>query len=142
VSEKHRSIVCMLSVILAYGGVAVSGAWEPATKLLHRWSLGVLVAFLLIFLALMFLTLRGKLAKSLWAIPVSAALGYPAATIAYLVYFLVFEPQRTLNTLTHGQLLDVVVMLLILGPTISFAWLFGAVEGAAFFLLGRTLQTD
>jgi hypothetical protein len=90
----------------------------------------------------MFLTLRGKLAKSLWAIPVSAALGYPAATIAYLVYFLVFEPQRTLNTLTHGQLLDVVVMLLILGPTISFAWLFGAVAGATFFLLGRTLQTD
>jgi peptidoglycan/LPS O-acetylase OafA/YrhL len=131
----------MLSVILAYGGVAISGAWEPTAKLFHRWSLGVLVAFLLIFLALMFLTLRGRLAKSLWAIPISAALGYPAATLAYIVYFSAFEPQRTLNSLTHSQLLDVIVVLLFLGPTSSFAWLFGAVAGAVFFLLGRTLQT-
>jgi hypothetical protein len=108
--------------------------------LLHRWSLGVLAVFLLIFVLSMFLTLTGRLAKSLWAVPISAALGFPAATFAYIAYFSAFEPQRTLNSLAHSQLLDVIVVLLLLFPTSSFAWLFGAIAGTIFFLLGHTLQ--
>src|SRR4051794_26737153 len=87
VNQTRRAMLCLLSVLLASAGVFISGAWEPAAKLLHRWSQGVLVAFLLIFAVLMFLALRGRLTRSIWVIPVSAALAYPAATLAYIVYF-------------------------------------------------------
>lgn len=136
----RRAILCVLSAILAYGAIAISGGWEPAEKLLHRWSLGVLITFLLIFTLSMFLMLRGRLAKSLWAIPICTLLGYPAATLAYVFYFSAFEPQRTLNSLIQGRLVDTIVVLLFLGPTISFAWLFGAVAGGVYLLLARLLQ--
>jgi hypothetical protein len=103
VSETHRGILCSVGVLIAFGVVAISGAWEPAGRLLHRWSYGVLVAFLMIFAASMFLTLRGRLANSLWMIPVSAALAYPAAMLAYVIYFGAFEPQRLVNSIGHGQ---------------------------------------
>jgi hypothetical protein len=130
-----------LSVVIAYAGLTISGAWEPAAKLLHRWSHGVLIAFLLIFAVSMFLTLRGRLVNSFWMIPISAALGYPAATLAYVVYFAAFDPQRLLNSLGYGQTSDVLILLLFLGPTVSFAWLFGAIAGVVFFLLERAART-
>ena len=141
VSEKRRAILCLLSVLLAYGLAAVSGAWVPAAKLLHQSSLGVLVAFLLVFMISMFLTLRRGLVKSVSAIPISAALAYPAATLAYTGYFMAFEPQRILNSLARSPLTDVIMALLFVGPTGSFAWLFGGMAGAAFFLLALRLGT-
>jgi hypothetical protein len=45
----------------------------------------------------MFLTLRGRFANSIWAILISAALGYPAAILAYIIYFSAFEPHRLLG---------------------------------------------
>jgi hypothetical protein len=44
-----------------------------------------------------------------------------------------------LNSVIHGRLLDIIVILF-LGPTISFAWLFGAIAGIAFFFLRRALK--
>lgn len=140
-SEKHRAVLCSFSVLLAYGVAVMCGAWAPAAKLLHRWSLGVLVAFLLVFAIFMFLALRRGLAKSVWAIPISAALAYPAATLAYIVYFTAFQPQRILNSLARSSFADDAMVLVFVGPTGSFAWLFGAVAGAVFLLLARNLQT-
>jgi hypothetical protein len=149
-SAKYRVILCLVSVALAYGGVAISGAGQPAEKLFHRWYAGVLTMFLVFFFISMFLTLRGRIVRSIWVIPISAALSYPAAIFAYVTYFAVFEPQRFFSSLTHiqrmpntfgfGEVFDVIAMLFV-GPTVTFAWLFGAIAGAVFFLLGRTLQT-
>jgi hypothetical protein len=130
----------LVSVLIAFGVVAISSAWEPAGRLLHRWSYGVLVAFLLIFAASMFLSLRGRLANSPWMIPVSAALGYPAAMLAYVIYFGAFEPQRLANSIGRGQTAGVLLALFLLGTTASFAWLFGAIAGVVFFLMERTWQ--
>lgn len=143
-------MLCFLSVVLGYGGVAVLGVWQPAEKLFHRWSAGVLAMFLVFFFVSMFLTLRGRIVRSIWVIPISAALSYPSAAFAYIVYFAVFEPQRFFNSVTHiqrlmngyGQVLEVIAMLLFIGPTIHFTWLVGAIAGAVFFLLGRTLATN
>jgi hypothetical protein len=139
VSETHRGILCLVSVLIAFGVVAISGAWEPAGRLLHRWSYGVLVAFLLIFAVSMFLTLRGRLANSPWMIAVSAALAYPASVLAYLIYFGIFEPQRLANSIGHGRTSSV-LLALFLGATASFAWFFGAIAGAVFFVMERTWQ--
>jgi hypothetical protein len=115
----------------------ITGAWEPAEKLLHRWAQGVLLCFLLIFPVLMILTLRVRRFRSIWAIPICAALGYPAATLAYILYFSAFEPQRIVNSLGQSGFANATLMLLLVIPTGSFAWLFGAVAGLAFFLLSR-----
>jgi hypothetical protein len=133
----HRAILCLVSVLIAFGVVAISSAWEPAGRLLHRWSYGVLIAFLLIFAVSMFLTLRGRVANSPWMIPVSAALAYPAAMLAYVIYFGAFEPQRLANSIGGGQTAGVLLALL-LGTTASFAWLFGAIAGGVFLLMERT----
>jgi len=98
---KHRIMLCLLSTIIAFAGVALTGAGNPAAKLLHQWYYGVLAIFLAVFTALMVLVLRGNRERSLWAIPLSAALSYPAATFAYMAYFVSFEPQRLLNTLNQ-----------------------------------------
>ena len=139
-SEANRAILCVLSALVAYGAVAFSGAWEPAARLLHRWTQGLLLLFVLIFVLSMFLTLRGRIARSFWVVPISAALGYPAATLAYIIYFATFETQRLLNSLSQSNLFGAIVVLLFVGPTASFAWFFGAIAGAVFFLLGRRLQ--
>lgn len=133
-------MLCLLSVLLASTAVFTSGAWEPAARMLHQWSVGVLMIFLLIFAVSMFLALRGRLARSPWTIPVSAVLACPAATLAYLVYFSMFEPQRIMKSLAHSGVFDAIVILVFLVPSSSFAWLFGAVAGAAFYFLGRALQ--
>jgi hypothetical protein len=135
VGEIHRVIFCLISVFVAYIGVVISSAWEPAARLLHRWSYGVLAAFLVIFAVSMFLTLRGKLVNSPWMIPICAALGYPTGMLAYVIYFGAFEPQRLANSLGHGQETGTLVALFFLGATGSFVWLFGAIAGAVFFLL-------
>ena len=74
-----------------------------------------------------------------WMIPVSAALAYPAAMLAYVIYFGAFEPQRLANSIGHSQTASVLIVLF-LGATASFAWLFGAIAGAVFFLMERTWQ--
>ena len=139
-SAKHRIVLCFLSVLLAYGGVAISGGWQPAAKLLHKWYAGVLAIFLFVFIITMFLTLRGRIVRSPWPILISAVLSYPAATFAYIVYFAVFEHQLFFNTLKHIEVTGLVLMLFLFGPTISFAWLFGAVAGLVFIILRRALQ--
>lgn len=136
-TAKHRMVLCVLSTILATGGFAASGGWRPAAKLLHEWFGSVLLIFLFLFVALMFITIRGKLTQSMWAIVISALLTYPAATLSYVFYFALFEPKRFMNALTHIPALDVVFGLLLVAPTISFAWLFGAFAGILFVALGR-----
>jgi hypothetical protein len=147
--KKYRPILCLFAVILAYGISALIGAGHPAEKLLHRWYGGILAIFLVSSWALMLITLRGPLEKSLWSIPVSAALSYPAAVFAYVAYFMSFEPQRFLSTLNHIQpeagtfagkrLFDILLLVLVVGPTVSLTWLFGAIAGVAFFSSGHLL---
>jgi hypothetical protein len=120
--------------------MVITGAWEPAEKLLHRWAQGTLISFLLIFLVLMILTLRVRRFRSIWAVPVCAALGYPAAALAYIVYFSAFEPQRIINSVGRSELANVALMLLLVIPTSSLGWLFGAAAGLAFFLLSYLLE--
>jgi hypothetical protein len=120
--------------------MVVTGAWEPAEKLLHRWAQGVLISFLPIFLVLMILTLRVKRFRSVWAIPICAAIGYPAAALAYILYFSAFEPQRIINSFGQSGLANTAFMLLLVIPTGSFVWLFGAAAGLAFFLLSHLLN--
>jgi hypothetical protein len=113
---KDRVMLCLVSAIIVFSGLALTGASHPAAKLLHEWLCGVVLIFLGAFTALMAIVLRGRLENSLWAIPASAALSYPAATFAYVTYFLLFEPQRFLNTVGqirsmekavgHGQIFD------------------------------------
>jgi CDP-diglyceride synthetase len=139
-NEKRRVLLCLLSTLIACGGMVLSGLWEPAEKLLHRWANGVLICFLLIFLASMIVTLRVKLSRPIWVVPICAALGYPAASLAYIIYFSTFEPQRIVNSFGQGEPMTAIFMLLLVMPTGSFAWLFGAIAGLAFFLLSRLLE--
>jgi hypothetical protein len=138
----RRVILLFVSELLACCIVAATGAWQPIAKLLHRWSQGVLIVFLLIFAALMFLALRRKLVESPWMIPICAVLGYLAATLAYVVYFAIFEPQRFLNNLGHSYASDEISVLVFLLPIYSFSWLFGAIVGITFFALNRMLRGE
>jgi hypothetical protein len=138
-SARRRVVLCLLSVILAFIGVAVSGSWHQGAKLLHVWYVGVLTFFLIIFSMFLLLSLGGRLVRSAWLIPISAALSYPAFALAYLANFAIFEHQRFSNALTHlkvGDVPDVLLMCFVLLPTISVTWLFGAMAGLMVLLLG------
>jgi hypothetical protein len=128
-----------MSAFFACGFIFVSGASQLATKLLHRWYTGILATFLIFFIAVMFLTARGRLAKSPWLIVIGAALGYLAVSLAYIVYFSLFEPERFSNSLRIVDLTSG-IMLFLSGATISFAWLFGAIAGLLFIILRRLPQ--
>lgn len=91
---SHRIMFCLLSNLVAVAVAALFGAGLPAAKLLHEWYPGVLVSFLAILTVLMSVTLRRGRETSLWTIPTSAALSYPAAALAYISYFALFEPER------------------------------------------------
>jgi hypothetical protein len=143
---SHRFIVCSLSIVAAYGAAALIGVGHPAAKLLHEWYPGVLGLFLIFLAILMSVVLRGGLEKSFWAIPLSSALCYPAATLAYIAYFSSFEPQRFANVITQvqpstgtalGHFFDIVLLIVLFGPTVSLAWLFGLLAGVAFLLIAR-----
>ena len=140
-SIKSRFIACCLSVLLAFGIVAISGAVQPAAKALHNSYAGVLTIFILLFLLSMFLIMRGRLLDSRWSILITAALAYPSASFAYLAYFATFENERFINTLKHTKFVDSIPMLFVIGPTISFVWLFGALAGFTFLVLRRVLRT-
>jgi hypothetical protein len=144
---SRRFIISILSILVAHGAMALIDAGHSAAKLLHEWYVGVLALFLISLVILMTAVLRGHLEKSLWAIPVSALLCYPAAAFAYVTYFSLFEPQRFFNSMTQVEsstgtfafvhLLDMILLIVFWGPTVSLAWLFGILAGAAFLLIAR-----
>jgi hypothetical protein len=139
--EREASSIALLGQHIdrmwRHGPVGLVGTRR---KLLHRWANGVLISFLLIFLALMIVTLRVKLSRPIWVVPICAALGYPAASLAYIIYFSAFEPQRIINSFGQSGPATAIFMLLLAIPTGSFAWLFGAIAGVAFLLLSRLLE--
>jgi hypothetical protein len=94
------------------------------------------MAFTLIFTAALFLILRAGISRSLWVIPISSAMAYIAAILAYVAYFALFEPQRLLNSFLHSTVLDLGLLLLI-GPTVTLTWLFGAISGTASLIWER-----
>jgi hypothetical protein len=121
-SAPRRVVLCLLSVILALIGVAVSGTWHQGAKLLHVWYVGVLAFFLIIFSTFLLLSLGGRLVRSAWLIPISAVLSYPAFAFAHLAYFAIFEHQRFASGLMHLTISDVpglLLMCFVLLPTIS-----------------------
>lgn len=143
----HRFTLCLLSSLVAFVGATLIGAGHPAEKLLHEWYAGVLTLFLIFFVILMSAALRGSLERSFWAIPISAALCYPAAAFAYIVYFSSLEPQRFVNAVNQLQwstgtsavvrLFDIIILIFFIGPTVSLAWLFGVLVGGVFLLIRR-----
>jgi hypothetical protein len=139
-SSKHRLAICFLSVLLALVGVVASGTWQHGAKLLHVWYAGVLAFFLFFFSILLFLMTRGRLVRSIWLVPVGAALSYPAFALAYVAYFAMFEYERTLNALRHFDLADIIVMSFLLLPTISVTWLFGGLAGLIVVIFERLLE--
>lgn len=140
VSRQHRAILCLLSILLACASMAGLGGSKPAQTVFHQWYEGLLVTFLVFFMVSMFLTLKGKLAKSVWPIPISAALSYPTASLAYVAYFAICEPRRMLSSLQHVEMFDFIGVALFWIPTASGVWLFGAIAGFAFFLGTRIKQ--
>lgn len=147
---SHRIMFCLLSNLVAVAVAALFGAGLPAPKLLHQWYPGVLVSFVAILTVLMSVTFRRGRETSLWTVPTSAALSYPAAALAYVSYFSLFEPERFANTFgrlesatgpfVSTKALDLVVVILFVMPTISFSWLFGITSGAAFCLFSQAAR--
>jgi hypothetical protein len=136
----RRLTLCVLSSLLAAGTIAGLGGWQHLEKILHRWFHGLVLVFLLVFTLLIFFTMRGRFARPFWVVPVAALLAYPAATISHLAYFAVMEPERTVNTLTKLSTWDVIAIELFIVPTVSGAWLFGAVAGTIFLAIDRGMS--
>jgi hypothetical protein len=143
ISVKHRTLLYFLSAILALGGVAILGSWQPGARLFHRWYPGVTMSFFAFFTILFLVSVRGRLVRSPWVILVAAALSYPAAVCAYFFYFAMFERRlfvKLLTVLEKAGFVEFAEWSLFL-PIVSAAWLFGALTGSIYLVLARCLQS-
>jgi hypothetical protein len=139
-SEKGRILICLLSVLLASGVIAISDGWRPGAKLLHIYYPGVLTVFLFSYALIMFSITRGRLLKSYWLIATTTALAYPVAFFAYAIYFAAFENELFVNALRQIAFVRDAPLIFLLLPTISLAWLFGALVGIIFLALSWVLR--
>jgi hypothetical protein len=141
-SEKRRILVCLLSVLLASGVIAISDGWQPGAKLLHIYYPGVLTVFLFSYSLVMYAIARSRLIESYWLIAVTTILAYPVAFFAYIIYFAAFENELFVNIFRRIDIvLGVLLMSFFFVPTISLAWLFGALVGIIFLALNRVLRS-
>jgi hypothetical protein len=139
-SETGRIFLCLLSMLLAFGLIAISDGWRTGAKLLHMHYPGMLTVFLLSYALVLCTITRGGLIKSYWLIAVTTVLAYPVAFLAYVVYFAAFENARFINTLRHPGLVRAAPIIFVFLPTISIAWLFGALVGIFFLASSRVLR--
>ena len=141
VSVICRALICLLSVGLGCGTFWLLGLHRHVEKLLgQHWYNGVTWTFVPIFTALILLALRGRFVKARWLLPICIALGYVAAIVAYLFYFGIWEPERTFNSLKHFAILPDLTVLLLFIPTMSLAWLLGAIVGIFYLALERLVR--
>jgi hypothetical protein len=137
VNARTRLLLCLVSVLLAVATIAMTGGWKNTARSMQGLYFGVLGTFLILYaLALLAIT-STTFARSLWLIPVAAFVAYPVTTLAYFGYLAVFERDALFRALEHIQPLRLVAMTFIGIPTASLAWLFGALAGTVFIVLGR-----
>jgi len=129
--------LCIAATVLACGLLVLLGAHRPAATYLHRWFPSVFAAFLVLFAGAMSLALRGWIGRTPWAVLVGALLGFPVAALAFHLCFAVLEFARWRASGAITPLPAILYMTLLLGPTVSLAWLFGAVAAALFLVLRR-----
>jgi hypothetical protein len=137
--DKHRVLICLLSVGMASGLFLLLGLQRHAVRLLGHWYFGVATLFAILFVGLSLACLRGRFSKVRWVFPVCLAISYVAAIGAQLAYFSIWESTRTTNALKHFGIADFVATQF-LGPTIALVWVLGVFTGVLFLLLQRATR--
>jgi len=128
----------LLSVGLGCGLFLALGLQRHTEKLLGRWYGGSASIFQF-FGALIILSLRGRVVKARWLFPICIGLSYVAAIIAYLSYFIIWEPERAANMLAHVAILPDLTTLLLM-PIVTLAWLLGVFVGIFYLCLERLVH--
>lgn len=137
-NELRRILLVALSLVLACAVFRLAfGARLPGQLNLHKWYWGCVAIFLPLLMAMMVITLRGRLERAIWPIVVGTVIGWVASSLAYLIYFGLFEGFFTGAVRVH-RLIDTVFIVMVFPPAATFSPLLGALAGA-FFALSRYL---
>lgn len=136
-NELRRIFLCALSLSLACVVFWLAlGGKLPGHEELHYW--GFVTVLLAVLIVTMILTLRGRLERSAWPILVGASLGWAAASLAYLVYFGLFDFRGLANQAARTGEINMIIGIMFLPPLATLSWLFGALSGA-FFIVAKQL---
>ncbi|HEY2527130.1 MAG TPA: hypothetical protein VGJ20_04125 [Xanthobacteraceae bacterium] len=136
---RSRAALCVASVLIAAAIVGVSGLWDPASRLLQQYRIGLLVTFLALYAIIMIVSLRPRFEFSLWVIPICAALGYLSGILTYLIYFSVFDFHRLSGSFSHLDPLTAFGVLIV-GVFFTFVWVMGGLAGGTYLTLSRLLR--
>jgi hypothetical protein len=129
-----------LSLVLSCAVFWLVWGWRlPASETLHKWYWGFVAVFIAALMAMMVVAFRGRLERSAWPIVVGALLGYIAASLAYFIYFGLFELNLLVSAIRKLGAINVIVASVLLPPLATLGWLFGALSGA-FFVSSRYLM--
>lgn len=138
-NELRRIFLCALSVGLSSAMFRLAfGARLPGYENLHKWYPGCAAIFLAILIPMMVLAFRGRLERSAWPMVSGALLGWVAASLAYLIYFGLFEYGRLANQARIFGIQLIIIVSVLFPPLATLSWLFGALSGA-FFIVARQL---
>ena len=135
-----RISLCLVAIVLALATVAMTGGWKSGARSLQDFYFGVLVTFLFLYTLTMFAITSTRFATSYWLIPVAAFLAFPVTTLAYYGYLATFQREALLSAVQRIEPLGLVAMTFVAIPTLSLAWLFGALAGTVFVVLSRRMQ--
>jgi hypothetical protein len=137
-SELRRIFLCALSLGFSCAVFwLIFGAKPPGIAMLHRWYPGFATVLVAVLMAMMVVALRGRLERSAWPIIVGALLGYVSASVAYVIYFGLFEFDL-LSAAKKTGVLAMIAAVFFIAPLATLSWLFGALSGG-FFILVRYL---
>ena len=136
---SKRISLCLVAIVLAFATTWMTGSWKNGVRSMEGIYLGV-VGFFLVFYALTMIAITSTdFARSYWLIPVAAFLAYPVTTLSYFTYLLAFRREALDRALEQIESIKFVAMTFIGIPTVSQAWLFGALAGTVFIVLSRRL---
>jgi hypothetical protein len=102
-------------------------------KLLSRWYEELVLSYLAVFLALAWNGLWRFRIGGGWLAIAGALLGYIAAIVAYILYFLITAPQLTAKLSTQFSAGHIGILLL--APIVTLPWLFGLGTGVLMWVL-------
>jgi len=134
-----RISLCFVAIVVAFATIWMTGSWKNGVRLMEGIYLGVLGVFLILYVLTMIAITSTDFARSYWLIPVAAFLAYPVTTLAYFTYLATFEREALHRAFDQIEPLKFVAMIFIAIPTASLAWLFGALAGTVFVVLGRRI---
>jgi hypothetical protein len=100
----------------------------------------VITVYLSFYTAVMIVISYLRVSKSYWFIFLAAAAAYPTASLSYLIYFAIADGHRLMNTINHTGYIGSFMLLVVVGPTLSFVWLLGALIGFLFLMFTRALN--